>query len=147
MQCGSAYLRGGKIFIQAYSQTRVGVWISSGPVYVTSGDASHAEIGEKILAALANSIVGVMHPSQNEWKFVRSPMLTAAGVKSWSSFAKGSKAVGFEYAGEMVVFTPSSNYENDGGESLPEMAIQRSKGCDELGAALSQAFAACDGPG
>lgn len=144
MRQGAAYLRKGKILIQGYAQAVTELWIAYGPVYVSMRDDNPVEIGAKINAALANSITGVPHPSQDQWKAVQTPMLEAAGVKSWATLAKGAMAVGFKEDGDFIVFTPSSDYANNGGKDLPEKIIRSQRNDQELGEALLQAFAACE---
>lgn len=143
MKCAAAHLRRGKILIQAFSQTTAGVWIGYGPVYVASGDDEPCAIGVKILAALDNSLVGVRHPLQNEWKGIQAPILEAAGVKSWATFEKGSIGVGVDDHGDFIVITPTAS-DVDGGKALPDKVIRSKKDNQQLGAALLQAFAACE---
>ncbi|WP_155626923.1 hypothetical protein [Burkholderia diffusa] len=142
MKRAYSILRKDKIYIQSYSQTTTGLWIATGPVYIA--DAAHPdELGEHIRDVLNGSMVGVPHPAQDEWRAVQAPMLNAAGVKSWKTLAKGAKSIGIEYDGALVLMEPSANYENQGGTSLPEKAIECEFDSPELGHALLRAFAAC----
>lgn len=144
MRRGFALLRKGKIYIQGYAQSVAGVWIANGQVFVVASEDTPFEIDKKIKAALENSITGVPHPSPDQWKLVQTPMLEAAGVKSWATLAKGAKAVGFEENHELIFLTPSANYGNHGGKDLPEKMIRSKKNENELGEALLRAFSVCE---
>ncbi|SRR6266705_305001 len=138
----SAFLRDGKIYIQAFSKTKNGVWIASGPVYVVE-EKNSDQLGQKALDALGRSRQGVPHPTQAEWKAIQEPMLQAAGVKSWTTFAKGAKAVGLNLENDTITMEPSSDYANEGGTSLPEKKRYSKPVAQELGQALLEAFADC----
>ncbi|HDR8857571.1 TPA: hypothetical protein QDA74_001709 [Burkholderia territorii] len=143
MKRATAILRKGKILIDGYSQTTSGVWIGVGPVFVVDeNDVEKLTVSLK--EALANSKVGVPHPAQNEWKDIQKPMLEAAGVKSWRTLAKGAKAVGIYCEDSRVRMEPSSNYENGGGTGLPEQTVECDLDSPDLGAALMNAFRACN---
>ncbi len=142
MKCASARLRKGKVLIQAFSQTTTDLWIAYGPVYVAAEDSLPAEIGAKVIAALANSKTGLPHPSQDKWNAVQLPMLEAAGVKSWATLEKGCKSVGIEDKGEHISIMPSIS-DTDGPRDLPEQLILSDKVENALGVALMEAFDAC----
>lgn len=142
MKSAYALMRKGKIFIQSYSKATTGLWIASGAVYVAE-EGRLDDLDVKIRSALNGSAEGVPHPSAAEWKGIQAPMLEAAGVKSWTTLAKGAKSVGLECDDATVRMVPSSNYENKGGTSLPEKALECELGSSELGRALMMAFDAC----
>jgi len=144
MKLASAFLRKGNIFIQGSSQTTTGVWITSGPVHIFNQEANTQEIGDAIIDLLKCSIQGIPHPKQTEWKNIQAPMLNAAGVKTWSTFAKGTKAVGMVYEGETVTMAPSFEYETQGGTSYKETNIKCSFSSGELGETLLKAFLSCE---
>ncbi|WP_316668956.1 hypothetical protein [Ralstonia psammae] len=143
MKTAYALLRKGKYFVQSYSRTTTGIWIASGPVHVVE-EGSADELGIKLRDALNGSLEGISHPSQAGWKAVQAPMLAAAGVKTWTTLAKGSKSVGIELVGDVVKFIPSSDYANRGGKSHPEQAVESRFDSNNLGQSLIQAFDACD---
>lgn len=143
MKRASALLRKGKILIQSYSQTTTGIWVGMGPVYVIDENQTD-EIGVKVLEALSQSVEGVRHPAQTEWKSIQAPMLEAAGVKTWATLAKGAKAVGLEYEEGRVTMVPTSNYEKNGGEPCLDRTFHCGFVEDELGKSLLKAFRSCD---
>jgi hypothetical protein len=143
MKRAVALLRKGQVLVQGYSKTTAGMWVGMGPVYVVQEDRA-AELGASVRDALSGSTEGVPHPSPAEWKKIQAPMLGAAGVKSWTTLAKGAKSVGLECDGVTVKMVPSSNYENKGGTSLPEKTIGCELASSELGGALVMAFNACN---
>lgn len=142
MKTAYALLRKGRIFIQSYSKATTGLWIASGAVYVADQERLD-DLDVKIRSALNGSTEGVPHPSSAEWKGTQAPMLEAAGVKSWTTLAKGAKSVGLECDGGIVRMVPSFNYEDKGGTSLPEKNIECELTSPELGRALVMAFDAC----
>ncbi|GAB4515238.1 MAG: hypothetical protein Tsb0020_33810 [Haliangiales bacterium] len=74
------------------------------------------------------------------------PVLEAAGVKTWSTFHKGAKAISLYVEESQLKLYPTINEgSRDGFGWLTdaEVAIQSTATLDELGAALKQAFAAC----
>ena len=139
MKIASALLKGGKIYIQGYAQTTSGVWIATGPVYV-SGLSQVDEAASLIRASLEHSVQGVPHPSREDWKKVQRPMLDALGAKNWAALAKGAKAVGIECEHGIVKLSPSFDYGNEGGEDRPDQAITVLLDADALGTKLVEAF-------
>ncbi len=124
------------------------MWIGWGPVYVVDArDVNSSqfidELSGKIRVTLDNSVHGVPHPSQTEWKAVQAPMLEAVGVKSWNTLAKGAKSVGLEREDTLVKMEPAANYEKQGGTSLPDKTVECDLNSSELGSALMKAFEAC----
>ncbi|MBP7741200.1 MAG: hypothetical protein KA104_00725 [Candidatus Pacebacteria bacterium] len=142
MKSATAICKGGKIYLQGYSETTVGIWVSTGPVFVS--DASDSEGARtSILSALEHSSRGVPHPLQSEWKGVQAPMLNAVGARSWKGLAKDAFAVGIEEVEGTITFTPGADYEDYGGRDLPELAVTSNLSDDNLGDALLRAFEAC----
>jgi hypothetical protein len=63
--------------------------VSAGPVEALSRDASHAEIGSAIFRGLERTTHNFPYPANKEqWARVTAPLLSAAGCKSWGTFAK-----------------------------------------------------------
>lgn len=69
-------------------------------------------------------------------------MLSAAGVRSWATFAKGAQAVGIEEVCGHIVLTPSGRYEDDGGSDLVKI-IRSEMNPEKLSQSVLRAFAAC----
>jgi hypothetical protein len=139
MKRAVALLRKGNVFIDWYSKTTAGVWVGSGPVFVVV-ETDFQMLTARIREALNASTEGIRHPSQDEWNAIQAPMLNAAGVKSWKTLAKGSRAVGLECEGTLVKIVSSRSYEHKGGEPLPEKTIECDLNSPDLGSALMKAF-------
>jgi hypothetical protein len=138
----AAFLRRGKVFVQAYLPTTSGVLIGSGLVYIAltaEEDAAH----EALRAALSLPYQILRHPQQNEWKSLQQPMLQAVGAKSWKLLAKGALFVDVSLSEDTVKFTPTAHYEQDGGSALNDMVIEINRESPKLGRALLDAFELC----
>lgn len=86
------YLRSSKVFIQAMGKTEgFGVWVSYGPV--AKSTLLDPQLGNLILDTFQHSIAGIKHPSKDQWPFVLTPVLEAAGVKTVSSFKRGLQTI------------------------------------------------------
>ncbi len=138
----SAYLRSGKVLIQANLPTTTGMMIASGPVHAAPHDNPDA-VGEALRAALSLPYETLPHPPQDKWLSVQRPMLAAAGVRSWKTLAKASKAVGVTLSGAELQLTPTAHYEQAGGTALEDDVIRCDLANPRLGAALLEAFARC----
>jgi len=139
MKVASALLKNGIVYVQAYSETTLGVWIGVGPVHMS--DISQIEdLGKAVQDALELSARGVPHPSRDKWKGIQQPMLDAVGAKSWSALAKGARAVGIESEDGLVTMTPSRDYQSDGGTDLSEQAIVVPFDVGIIGENLRRAF-------
>ena len=135
----SAFLRGGGIYLQATSETTAGVWIGTGPVAVIDRQAEG--LGLAILTSLGFSISPVRHPGQKEWQAVQAPLLDAADVKTWLTFAKHAKQVGISQSGSEIKLEPSS-FQADRSWFKPIVEREMKCACDEhsLAAGLIAAF-------
>lgn len=135
-----AYLWRGRVFVVASSQTRMGVWIHTGcPIEVGIGEA--AAIGQAVVNCLRSSREGVDHPAQDQWKAVTAPLLDLAGVKRWSSLARGLKAVSIERSGNSVAFTPTRNLgPKQGILDSSSLQFEARPGNAEMGEDLLKAF-------
>lgn len=133
----------GKILIQGYSRAQSGVWIAGGPVFVTGAKDGAGALGAAVMNALNNSVEGVRHPDVTEWKAIQRPMLEAANVKTWADLAKKAKVVGIECDDRRVSMIPSTDYANNGGESLLEHKVDVAINSIELGDALRASFEKC----
>lgn len=142
MQTATAYLRKNKVFVHPDARTTDGVWIFWPPVLMQDA-ADGVELDAKILEALANSRQGVPHPA--DWTGLADPLLQAAGVKSWNTFAQSAKCVEIETAGNRIAFLPTRNGGvRDGFEPLSDKTVSSASEPGELGRSLLAAFAACE---
>lgn len=86
------YLRGSKVFIQAKGKTEgFGVWVSHGPV--AQSTLLDQQLGNLIVDIFQHSVAGIKHPSKDQWPFVLTPLLVAAGVKTESTLRRGLKTI------------------------------------------------------
>ena len=88
-----AYLRKDKVILGPVSVTTAGVGVAVEPFLCIEVE-NIGKLGKGVLATLEKSQHGVPHPKQDQWKALLAPMLKAAGVKSWSSFAKSASVTG-----------------------------------------------------
>lgn len=141
MQAATAYLRRNRIFVHADARTTDGVWIFWPPV-LSQDAVAGAALDSNILQALANSRDGVPHPT--DWKSLADPLLQAAGVRSWDTFAHLAKCVEIETTENRIAFLPTRHGgTRDGFEPLPAQALNSPAAPGGLGRTLLAAFAIC----
>lgn len=139
MRSASVYLRDGQLFLNSESRTTAGVWIGVHPVTVVRSDVSFEMKGELLLQALAGSDVDVSHPT--DWAALVQPLLTSAGVKSWSAFAKRASSCHVTADNGTIVLRPYRRHGNRGFFlEIPDHAISLSEPSE---AALGEALDAC----
>lgn len=68
-----------------------GVWVVYGPVGKST--LTDPQLGNLIVDTFKHSIAGIKHPSKDQWPFVLTPLLEAAGVKTQSAFRRGLKTI------------------------------------------------------
>jgi hypothetical protein len=137
-----AYLRKDKVILSPVSVTTAGVGVAVEPFLCIEVENA-GELGKGVLSMLEKSQHGVPHPKQDQWKSLLDPMLKAAGVKSWSSFAKSAKCVTIRFEANRVLFQPLRNLGPIGGfEELPSEKARTSGPVGlEVGSTLLAAFA------
>lgn len=106
----SIYERKGIVYVSASHQTQAGFWVDDEDVGVLSSPQP-VDIVDAVRAALARSREGVPTPPPSA--DLSTPLLAAAGVASWNTFAKMAKYVGVRQDGDAVKVTP---YKNLGGK-------------------------------
>lgn len=121
------------VFLHSSSKTTDGVWILSPPVLVVEkNNLNH--VGRAVKQCLMESRDGVPHPKVFTGSF--EPVLTLAGVKSYSTFVKSAKCMLIKMSGsEIVTFVPTRNEGARGGFSHLPNTIEANLVSDEsLGA-------------
>jgi hypothetical protein len=140
MKHAGAYLRKGRIFLQADSRTTEAWLIAWGPAVVT--DESDKDLGAKTLWILSQSTENVPHPA-DLWNRP-SELLKAAGARSHDAFSNGAKCVGIQQDESEVVFTPTRN----GGRGKRFLHLKTRLRCqpreDAVADTLRAAFDACE---
>ncbi len=142
MRTVEAYERRGVIFVQAMSKTTQGLWVGTPHVESLPVSADAAEIGAMLNRVLSSSKEGVAPPPNIN--AVAGPLLELAGVKTFSVFAKKTRAVGLrcEDSGKFV-FRPRENRGTSGGFApIAGAELETTDASDAaLGHALVEAFA------
>jgi hypothetical protein len=148
MKSATVYKRKGKFLFHPESKTTAGAWIGHEPNIIMATDSPTKEIGETILKVINSSKIGVPHPT--DWKaFDKNnviPFIQLAGVKSWSSFIKGTLNCTVEEDSGMIKITPSINLGKDGFEpsSEKEIKISAESSVEEIGMAILKGFELCE---
>ena len=106
-QATTAYQRGKFFILHTSSCTTDGVWILTEPCIRLSRDCTDDALGEAVRTTLDASKINVPHPT--EWDHGLEHLLAAAGVKSWSTFAKSALCVEINAEAQTLVLTPTMN--------------------------------------
>lgn len=107
MKAANVYSKDEVLLIVPIAITEKGVGRQYHPVErIILGEDSQI-IGESILRAFDNHIIGVPHLTK--MIEVLAPILKAAGVRSWKELNKNSKLIGVIEKGGKFIFEPSIN--------------------------------------
>ncbi len=104
----SVSLRSGKYFVVTiHGCDGSEPCISAGPVEALPLGTSHDELGSAILRGLQRTTHNFPYPANKEqWAQVTAPLLSAAGCKSWSAFAKLASDLRVDQSGEQFHILP-----------------------------------------
>jgi hypothetical protein len=106
MQSVGVFLRDDSYFIVVTHGSGGGdPCIASGPVAALPAIADVQSLGAAILSSLDQSTNNAPWPT--DWKKVTEPLLGAAGVKSWSTFAKRASSVRVDRSAQAISVRPS----------------------------------------
>jgi hypothetical protein len=134
--------RGTVILVTAMSRTVDGFWVVTPPHRRLDASSSAGEVGEAVAEALAGSQDGVPNPPVRGGPLPIQPLLDLAGVKSWSTFVKGTVLARVEQERRSITITPLRNLgARDGFAELDDPLTLRPGDTVELG---SQVLAALD---
>lgn len=126
MKCATVYLFKRDLILHAMSKTTDGVWILNEPCERFAADVAEDMLGAAAKAALQRSRSEVPHPT--DFRAVTEPLLRAAGVKSWNTFAKSARCVELEESEPGVLeLIPTENKGADDG-FVPRAANQIVRG-------------------
>jgi hypothetical protein len=105
----SVYRRGGCFFVVTQHGSDGGEpCIVAGPLEQLSLNVAHEELGAAIFRGLSRTTHNYPYPaSQQEWKHVSAPLLSAAKCKSWSAFAKTASDLRVDQVEGRVTVHPS----------------------------------------
>lgn len=136
--------RGGKYYLCPLNKTTAGVYLYGAPVLVLPSDTGSEELGDTVIEALGSSRIGIPHPA-NPDSMPRLPLCEAAGVKSWSSFARGALYCKIRSASSLLDVVPSRR---EGGSflHLPDQAVRIAlpASSGEIGEAVRLALSRCE---
>jgi len=132
------YRRKGAMFVAASHKTRAGFWVEDTKTSVVeSDDADH--IQNAIVEALARSREGIPTPARDA-DLVGS-LLSAAGVSSWSTFAKLARCVDVHLKDHKLEITPYRNRgARDGFVPMTDRVVELPEDSAELGEAVLTAL-------
>jgi hypothetical protein len=132
------YLRKGKFFVSALHKTEAGFWVADAEKTVLES-SDESSLRKAVVLALSRSQNGVPTPSRDA--NIVGPLLAAANVSTWSTFAKLAKCVDVHLGNGELEITPYRNMGgSDGYEPISEKVLKLSEGSEELGKALLAAF-------
>ena len=133
------YARSSKVFLHLMDRADTGLWIGSAQVRTFSEPVKAKEIGAAILELLPLSRA-VPHPAS--WKGLNpaKPLLDAAGVRSWSTFMKGSSSGSVCSEDGKLAVERSENSGSKGFTPLDSRTLDASVSPSELGHAALKAL-------
>jgi hypothetical protein len=140
----SVSLRGGRYYIVTIHGSDGGdPCLAAGPVETLGGDATPITLGAAIRRALQRTTHDRAYPANAaDWKAVTAPLLTAAGCKTWSAFAKGASDLRVNQTDTRVQVLPSVR--DDKGAFAPVADRERhleAPSDDELGSLVAAELA------
>ena len=81
--------------------------IAAGPVETLALDAPHQDLGDAIFRGLKATRHDYPYPAnQQEWSQVIAPLLSAAGCKSWGTYAKRASSLRVDQTAEQIRVLP-----------------------------------------
>lgn len=141
------YLRNGVWIVGPLSPTRTGPFVATQPYVELPPSTTYRELAEEVRVALSHSqVIPDIDFRDPNRKNKLSPILKAAGVRSWTALQKGAKLVSLRATDEEILLSPSVNEGGRNGFSpLAEATITlpATSTLEELSEALRQAFVAC----
>ncbi|MEU4568383.1 hypothetical protein [Micromonospora sp. NPDC023956] len=136
-------LRRGRYLAWSSSLVVDGYWVANGTHEVLDESVDDEKLGETLRRVLAASRTGVPNPPHSGGPSPFDPMLATLGLRSYSTFLKGTRHVDVEADDDTVVLTPTRNGgSREGFVGLPEQAVRlTAPDSAALGAALRTALA------
>jgi len=96
----AAIVRRGKAYLPVSAQTDMGVYVDYEPVF--TANLTVDELTAAFEQVVAEGHPRIPHPTQEEWRRWKSPVLAAAGVQSWKQMAQGGASYSIEWGGDKV---------------------------------------------
>jgi hypothetical protein len=85
-ECVGIYVWQGKAYLPVQARTELGVWMDTEPVYVA--DVTTEELLSAVQKILMAGHLQVPHPTREEWRRHKDPVLTATGARNWKELAR-----------------------------------------------------------
>ncbi|MEU5722779.1 hypothetical protein ABZ783_13250 [Micromonospora sp. NPDC047738] len=135
-------LHRGRYVAHSSSLTTDGMWIANGVFDVLDESVDARDLGAAVRRMLAASRTGLPSPDLRGGPSPFAPVLDALGLRSWTSYAKGTRHVDVEQDADAVLVSPTRNGgAREGFVGLAEHAVRLTDPGDaELGAALRAAL-------
>lgn len=143
----SVYLRDqDQLLISSYSSVVNGPYVSNGWAQALAVDSTDERLGKAVLEGLDRTEMDVPDITREELAKRLRPLLRLAGVRSFTRFAVGTKAVAVSRdVAEQVAVVPTRNRgRREGGFiEMPEMSIEIKPPCNEssVGRAVREGLA------
>ncbi|WP_433350327.1 hypothetical protein [Micromonospora sp. CA-111912] len=134
-------LRRGRHVAHSSSLTGDGMWIANG-AFELLDEPADALLGAAVRRMLDASRIGVPTPDLRGGPSPFAPALDALGLRSWATYAKGTRHVDVEQDGATVLVSPTRNGgAREGFVGLTGQAVRlTAPGDEELGGALRAAL-------
>ncbi|WP_326557256.1 hypothetical protein [Micromonospora sp. NBC_01796] len=135
-------LRRGRYVAYSSSLTTDGLWIANGVFDLLDEPADDRELGAAVRRMLDASRTGVPTPDLRGGPTPFAPLLDALGLRSWATYAKGTRHVDIEWDSDELLVSPTRNGgAREGFVGLGEHAVRLTDpGDDELGRTLRGAL-------
>lgn len=140
----SADLHNGKIYLEPEGRTKDWLWVFIGELTTIEDSVSDEELGNTVLAILAESRYDVPQPESMEGP---GRAALTAGFKSFLPYGREAKSVGITEDENGIEFLPSRRWitRDKGGDLLEDKAICiSSRQPEAVGKALRNAFDLCE---
>jgi hypothetical protein len=140
MRLVTVYRRKSRYFVNASSLTTAGVWIASGPCHAADDTIGNAELAAAIAQTFTHSVSNVPHPQS--FGHLSAPLLDAAKVKSWRTFASAASCVDLEEREGDVLAIPMKRIERESSfQRQEERSVRvRLSELERLGAVVKSLF-------
>lgn len=111
------------MFVVPISRTTDGFWTGDGTFRELPVSSPASAVGDALLEALGQSKVDVETPPRSAFAERLRPLVTAARVANWASFARTAKNVDACLRGGVLTLTPGSYLGRGAFEPVPERTV------------------------
>ena len=138
----------GRIFVQGYSKTNVGLRVLNGTVFMAN-ESDCITIGQALLNALDQCEMNIKDPEESKDPLYKDEMLEATKCKTWNALMKSSKRMSvYEKEDKTINLLPlrfrGATGPNRGYDFLEDKAIISSTDPEELGRNVIKALELCE---